>query len=88
MGFSSQEYQSGLPCPPPGELPSPGIEPVSLTPPALADRLFTTSTTGSPITTKLFCFLLGGDLLNMTPKAKATKAKINGMMSVLAPDGG
>ena len=25
-GFSQQEYQSGLPCPPPGDLPSPGIE--------------------------------------------------------------
>ena len=30
-GFSRQEYWSGLPCPPPGELPNPGIEPVSLT---------------------------------------------------------
>ena len=31
MGFSSQEYWSGLPCPPPGDLPDPGIELVSLT---------------------------------------------------------
>ena len=30
MGFSRQEYWSGLPCPP-GDLPNPGIEPVSLT---------------------------------------------------------
>ena len=29
MGFSRQEYWSGLPCPPPGDLPNPGIEPVS-----------------------------------------------------------
>ena len=29
MGFSRQEYWSGLPCPPLGDLPSPGIEPVS-----------------------------------------------------------
>ena len=29
MGFSRQEYWSGLPCPPPGDLPSPGIEPRS-----------------------------------------------------------
>ena len=29
MGFSRQEYWSGLPCPPPGDLLSPGIEPVS-----------------------------------------------------------
>ena len=31
MGFSSQEYWSGLPCPPLGDLPNPGIEPTSLT---------------------------------------------------------
>ena len=29
MGFSRQEYWSGLPCPPPGDLPDPQIEPVS-----------------------------------------------------------
>ena len=29
MEFSRQEYWSGLPCPPPGDLPSPGIEPTS-----------------------------------------------------------
>ena len=36
MGFSRQEYWSGLPCPPPGDPPDPGIEPTSLTSPALA----------------------------------------------------
>ena len=35
IGFSRQEYWSGLPCPPPGDLPSPGIEPVSLTSPSI-----------------------------------------------------
>ena len=45
MGFSRQEYWSGLPCPPPGDLCDPGIEPTSLTSPALADRFFTTSAT-------------------------------------------
>ena len=30
MGFSRQEYWSGLPCPPPGDLPNPGVKPVSL----------------------------------------------------------
>ena len=29
MGFSRQEYWSGLPCPPPGHLPEPGTEPMS-----------------------------------------------------------
>ena len=31
MGFSQQEYQSGLLCPPPGDLPNPGTEPTSVT---------------------------------------------------------
>ena len=43
MGFSRWEQWSGLPCPPPGDLPDPGIEPVSLMAPALASRFFTTS---------------------------------------------
>ena len=45
MGFSRQEYRSGLPCPPPGGLPNPGIEPVSLVSPALGGGLFITSAT-------------------------------------------
>ena len=45
MGFSRQEYWSGLPCPPPEDLPDPGTEPVSLTSPALAGRFFTASAT-------------------------------------------
>ena len=35
MGFSRQEYRSGLPFPSPGDLPNPGIEPKSLISPAL-----------------------------------------------------
>ena len=45
MGFSRQEYWSGLPCHPPGNLPHPGIKPASLKSPALAGRFYTTSTT-------------------------------------------
>ena len=45
MGFSRKEYSSGLPCPPSGDLLDPGIEPMSLTCPALADGFFTTSDT-------------------------------------------
>ena len=47
MGFSKQEYWSGLPFPSPGDLPNPGMEPMSLMSPALAGdiRFFTTSTT-------------------------------------------
>ena len=42
-GFSMQEHWSGLSCPPPGDLPDPGIEPTSLKSPALASGFFTTS---------------------------------------------
>ena len=45
MGLSRQEYWSGLPFPPPGDLPDPGIERLSLMILALADGFFTTSTT-------------------------------------------
>ena len=44
-GFSRQEYWSGLPCPPPADLPDPGIKPPSLTSRALAGGFFTTSAT-------------------------------------------
>ena len=45
MEFSRQEYWSGLPWPPPGDLPDPGIELVFLTSPALGGGFFTTSAT-------------------------------------------
>ena len=44
-GFSRQEYLSGLPCPPPGDLLHPGIKPVSLISPTLAGGFFTISAT-------------------------------------------
>ena len=53
-GFSRQEYWSGLPCPPPGDLPDPGIEPTSLTSSALAGGFFTTEPSGKPIYPQLF----------------------------------
>ena len=42
MGFSRQEYGSGLSSPPQGDLPNPGIKPTSLMSPALEGRFFTT----------------------------------------------
>ena len=42
-GFSRKEHWRGLPCPPPGGLPDPGLEPASLMSAALAGRFFTTS---------------------------------------------
>ena len=46
MGFSRHEYWSGLPFPSPGDLPNPGIEPMS---PALAGGFFTTEPPGKPL---------------------------------------
>ena len=43
-GILQARVLEGLPCLPPEDLPNPGIEPVSLTSPALAGGFFTTST--------------------------------------------
>ena len=48
MGFPRQEYWSRLSCPPPGDLPGPGIKPTSLASPALAGRFFSTVPPGKP----------------------------------------
>ena len=48
MEFSQREYWSGVLCPPPGDLPNPGIEIVS---PALAGGFFTTGPPGKPFDT-------------------------------------
>ena len=45
MGFSRQDYWSGLPWPPPGDCRDPGTEPVSLKSPVLSGSFFTTSST-------------------------------------------
>ena len=46
--FSRQEYRSGLPFPASGDLPNPGIKPVSLGSPELAGGFFTTVPPGNP----------------------------------------
>ena len=53
VGFSRQEYWSGLPFPPPGDLPDPGIK---LMPPASGGGFFTTELLGKP--SILYIFLL------------------------------
>ena len=53
MGFSRQEYWIGLPCPPPGDLPDPGIELASLMSPTLSGGFFTTSATWEALDYKL-----------------------------------
>ena len=48
MGFSRQEYLSGLPFPPPEDLPNPGIKPTFPESPALVGRFFITKPPGKP----------------------------------------
>ena len=48
-GISQQKHQSGLPFHPPGDLPGPGIEPISPASPALAGRFFTSEPPGKPV---------------------------------------
>ena len=56
MGFSRQEYWSGLPCPPPGDLLDPGIKPGS---PALqADSLLSESPGKDAVGTDRHCLML------------------------------
>ena len=45
IGFSRQEYWSGLPCPSLGDIPDPGIKPSTLVSSALTNRCFTTCAT-------------------------------------------
>ena len=56
LGFSSQEYWSGLPCSPSGHLPNPRIEPGSITSATLAGGFLTSSTTWEAQTNKCRCF--------------------------------
>ena len=49
MEFSRQEYWSGVPFPPSGDLPDPRIEPVSSASPALAGSFFTTAPPGKQL---------------------------------------
>ena len=49
MGFSQQDYWSGLPFLPPEDLPDPGIKPMSPVSTAFAGRFFTTEPPGKPL---------------------------------------
>ena len=57
MGFSRQEYQSGLPCPPLEELPNVGIESTTLVPLALAGGFFTLEPPGNKATVQILGYL-------------------------------
>ena len=72
MGFSRQEYWSGLPCPPPGDLPDPGIEPMSLMSPALAGGFFQANA-GLP------CYLKPGYSFKRVSRVQKNKNKKAGV---------
>ena len=57
MGFSRQEHWSGMPRPPPGNLPNPGMEPASLTSPALTGRFFTNAATWEAVFKMLYAYI-------------------------------
>ena len=75
VGFSRQEYWSGLPCPPPGDLPDPGIELMSLTTPTLADRFFTAKPPRKPLHLLGDFYLL--HLVTKTVRIKHRKHEVN-----------
>ena len=66
MGFSRQEYWSGLPCPPPGDLPDPGIEPESPVAPELQAGSLPLEPPGKPPHNLMNLHLLSPALLGVS----------------------
>ena len=77
MGCPRQESRSELPFPSPGDLPHPGIKPVSLMYPALAAGSFTTSTTWEALAPigSMVALRLGDDGLNQRGGAEDEKGE-------------
>ena len=65
MGFPRQGCGSGLPLPPPGDLPNGGVESVSPSSSALAGELFTTEPPGNPIVVEVLTFNSACLILNI-----------------------
>ena len=82
MEFSRKEYWSGLPCPPPGDLPDSGIEPASLRSPALAGGFFTTRATWAR-----GAFLASARLANPThPAVRQPPCYVPGLFLLTGPE--
>ena len=77
MGFSRQEYWSGLPFPPLGYLPDPGIEPRSLVSPALASGFFTTNATWEARISSLFPLLFSVEIVTRKLATLKNTASLN-----------
>ena len=90
MGFSRQEYWKGLPSPPPGDLGNPGIEPVTLTSPMLADGFFTTRATCKAclllsVALNFSCVLIAGDSFKIRPPNSVALLTLRGRVCVPSP---
>ena len=78
MIFSRQQYWSGLPFPPPEDLPNPGIEPASPESPALVCRFFTTEPPAKPMTShKWSAQSFSRVRLSVTPWIAARQASLS-----------
>ena len=73
MGFSSQEYWSGLPFPSPGDLPNPGIEPGS---PALQTDALPSEPPGKPDFQDMVTNTFSTRVLRPTPEVTEIFAKL------------
>ena len=74
VAFSRQEYWSGFPCPPPGDLPNPGNESADLGSPALSDRFFTICATWETLNISLLLSRFSCVQLCVTPETAAHQA--------------
>ena len=93
VGLSRQEHWRGLPCPPPGDPPNPGIKPLSLMSPALAGRFFTTSATWevhySVQLSVLFCLHIPeGNIETKLISIKTNSTEFNGNIGQPFPSAG
>ena len=78
MGFPRQEYQSGLPFPPPGDLPDPGIKPAFPVAPALQVDSLPLSHQGSPHICIYACVMAESEeeLRSLLMKVKVKSEKV------------
>ena len=77
MGLSKQKYWSGLPFPPPGDLPNPGIKPISPVSPALQADSLPRRHLGSPSTWLLLLSRFSRVQLCATPETAAHQAPLS-----------